>query len=96
MYRWRSAYSWRGSFWYSAAVIRIDGGGYVLLELWLVRPDEEGESLTAWGWHKTNGMGASGLRLATLPARLTASDPSVALPLALMDVPEIRARVEAL
>ena len=66
--------------------------GCILLAVYAGPFHEPGRHL----WSLTGGGDAAARNIPALPAHLTAHDPHVAVPLALWDVPDIRARVEAL
>ena len=74
----------------SARARRGSFGG-VVLEFW---PVNGGHDTSAW-WRDDGTNGYRGPNLPTLPQHLQTHPPAVALVLALWDVPEIRARIEA-
>lgn len=74
----------------SARARRGSFGG-VVLEFW---PVNGGHDTSAW-WRGDGTNGYRGPHLPTLPQHLQTHPPTVALVLALWDIPEIRARFEA-
>ena len=79
---------------YLAATIACSEG-YVALTRVRLTDLERGLAMGDWTWGANGKSENAEVNLPTLPAHLATRPPEVALLLALFDVPEIRARVEA-